>query len=125
MSLSNQILEQLQVDGWKIFKHYDSTKVALYKSFAGVERCYLNPSRDKQVEVYLNNFEFGGIARLSWQVEIVGELPDGTTLRLYSSLDFSADSFAVINNKVQEMLRIWDHAVKFNDHYGKRPREEE
>ena len=105
-----ELIEQLAQDGWRSFRsQLRSECLAFYKPFEGHPECVCNDGKRKQVEVYLYQSRNDG--RLTAEIECNGEVTSGhwIKIQLYA---FNDCTFETITGKVQEALRVWDHAAK-------------
>lgn len=109
----NELVEQLKADGWKPFKNgFSKSDASLYKAFPNHEECRCNDGMDKQVEVYL--YQWDG-KFCSAKVEVCGDIggDDWIKLKRYGIND---PTVAVIESAAESLLDVWDFAVK--NHIG-------
>lgn len=106
------LIDQLQEHKWiKFVNRMKSCDHAFYKTFEGHEECRCNQHKRKQVEVYIWDHHIYG-ASISVEINCVGELADGTWLKLeFYGLKSEIDH---INEKTEEILNLWDYSAKNN-----------
>jgi len=106
------INQQLLDDGWRTFpsQFRDERRQGYAKSFDGHAECKCNQRKRKQVEIY--HYPSDRIAGHTfpdmWRVDCVGQLPDNEWLRM--NVEGLTD-IETINRAVDQLLKIWDHAV--------------
>lgn len=106
-------VEELKQSGWKQYPSAEP-RLLLYKTFEGHEECAFNKGKWKQVEIYLYSTENQAISRHQFEVEVMGELPDGDWVVLKFPSLFSATTKEKLEAKAAELLATWDWMVRNN-----------
>lgn len=118
METSQQIIDKLKENGWSASKpaqgnyQFYSCKTLYYKSFPGHEKCQCSNDKDsKWVEIIHSVAQYREQLEESFEVECVGELKDGSWLKLHS---FGKDNptYESLMEKVDKLLKMWDFAAK-------------
>ena len=84
--LTEQRLKQLEGDCWRQYQDMSrcADTIALAKRFPTEVRCACNDERPGiQVFIYLCELPHCGEVHTSYEIELMGELPDGTWVKLH------------------------------------------
>lgn len=106
-----QAIEQLERDGWEHFKRYDYGEncTAFYKRFDTSTTCNHNDGKKgKQVELYL--WDFKQLEAPTIDIEIVGEIKDGSWIKIQQ---WSFNSVDKALSVITRMIATWEFAANW------------
>jgi hypothetical protein len=119
----NPINLALVSNGWKIWPNPFGEKQTTFlaKSFEGHAKCRCNETKNKQIEIYHHHPQTisGHHLYATWSIECNGELPDGEWLRIKVG---GLTDLKTIEEMVERLLFIWDHAVSITPKIPKHDR---
>lgn len=97
-----EVIEKLKADGWKEYIDHSKGGRSFYKAYPS-KYAYRPSENKKELQICCTVYE---LMRIEFELEIVGELKDGTWIKL---LNYGLpDNIENVLNKIPRMIKTWE-----------------